>query len=229
MKKLGEVVRKFILTALFMCLFTVTSFAADIHNMKAQYVGMNNIEEMFPYGFITLYEQHFLNVPDYLVEYYNKLGGIFTFTTEDLNKGQFGNRNILGLYHKDTHNIEVKITPCEVLMQDTVMYSAPAHEFGHFLYNTTKDVWDEDMYDSLKEEFEKRCKTNNACVNIDETFAYAYADYVITPWHVNPKLIDTIQKSLDIIKVRNGGGVDTWVDIYPNPNTLTEPGTVVYK
>ena len=85
------------------------------------------------------------------------------------------------------------------------------------------------MYDSLKEEFEKRCKTNSACVNIDETFAYAYADYVITPWNVNSKLIDTIQKSLDIIKVRNGGGVDTWVDIYPNPNPLTEPGTVVYK
>lgn len=59
MKKLGKVASKFILVAMFMCLFTVTSFAADIHNMKAKYVGMNNIEEMFPYGFITLYEQHF--------------------------------------------------------------------------------------------------------------------------------------------------------------------------
>lgn len=128
MKKLSKVARKFILTALFMCLFTVTSFAADIHNMKTQCVGMNNIEEMFPYGFINLYELHFLNVPDYLVEYYNKLGGTFTFTTEDLNNGQFGNRNILGLYHKDTHNIEVKLTPMEILTQDTTMYSDPAHE-----------------------------------------------------------------------------------------------------
>lgn len=146
-----------------------------------------------------------------------------------MNKGQFGNRNILGLYHKDTHNIEVKLTPAEILMQNTTMYSAPAHEFGHFLYDMTKGVWNDDMYKSLSDEYEKRCKMNTACVNIDETFAYAYADYVIMPWDVNPKLRDTIQKSLDIIKTRNGGGVDTWVDIYPNPNTLTEPGTVVYK
>lgn len=229
MKKISNVASKFVLVVLFMCLFAVTSFAADIHNMKAQYVGMNNIEEMFPYGFITLYEQHFLNVPDYLVDYYNKIGGTFTFTTEDLNKGKFGNRNILGLYHEDTHNIEVKLTPAEILMQNTTMYSAPAHELGHFLYDMTKGVWNDDMYKSLSDEYEKRCKMNTACVNIDETFAYAYADYVIMPWDVNPKLRDTIQKSLDIIKTRNGGGTDTWVDIYPNPNTLTEPGTVVYK
>lgn len=229
MKKISNVASKFVLVVLFMCLFAVTSFAADIHNMKAQYVGMNNIEEMFPYGFITLYEQHFLNVPDYLVDYYNKIGGTFTFTTEDLNKGKFGNRNILGLYHEDTHNIEVKLTPAGILMQNTTMYSAPAHELGHFLYDMTKGVWNDDMYKSLSDEYEKRCKMNTACVNIDETFAYAYADYVIMPWDVNPKLRDTIQKSLDIIKTRNGGGTDTWVDIYPNPNTLTEPGTVVYK
>lgn len=158
-----------------------------------------------------------------MVEYYGKIGGVFTFTTEDLNKAQYGNNNILGLYHKDTHNIEVKLTSTEILMQDDHMYSAPAHEFGHFLYDITKDAWTENMYKVLNEEFARKSKLNSACINIDETFAYVYAEYVVTPWKVNSALQKVIQKSLDVIKVRNGGGTDVWTEVRLAPTNSMPP------
>ena len=152
-------------------LFSFNVFAADIHSIPHQTIGYANFEDAFPYGFIKLYEMHFLNVPDYLIEYHKKVGGTVTFTTEDLNQGKFGNSNILGLYNIETHKIEIKLDPFEILKQKKGAYSTPAHEYGHFLYHITKDTWTEDMYDALHDEFVKRSKTNSTVVNQDEAFA----------------------------------------------------------
>ena len=204
------------------------SLAADLHNIPNMKLegGVSSIEEPFPYGFFSLYEKHFLNVPDYVLEYYGKCGGTFTFTTRDIDGDP--NENILGYYYEDTNNIEVKLDMALIVMQDSKFYSTPAHELGHFIQTRTGSYWTDEMRDALQKEFLKRSKTSSVVINQKEAFAYAYADYVIMPWKVNPEMRETIKTCLDVIKQLNGGGVDTWVDIYPDPSTLTAPGTVVY-
>lgn len=201
--------------------------AADLHNIpNTKLEGVSSIEEIFPYGFFSLYEKHFLNVPDYVLEYYGKCGGTFTFTTRDIDGDP--NMNILGYYYEDTNNIEVKLDMALVVMQNTDFYSTPAHELGHFIQTRTMGYWTDEMRDALQKEFLKRSKTNSVVINQKEAFAYAFADYVIMPWKVNPEMREAIKTCLDVIKRLNGGGVDTWVDIYPDPSTLTAPGTVAY-
>ena len=210
---------------LILSLSSFSSFAADIHKIPCTLEGVNSIDEVFPYGFIDLYEKHFINVPDYVIEYYGKCGG--TFTTRDIDGDP--NKNILGYYYEDTNNIEVKLDMGMIVMQDYNFYSVPAHELGHFIQTRTGSYWTDEMRNALQKEFLKRSKTNSVVINQKEAFAYAYADYVIMPWKVNPEMQETIKTCLDVIKRLNGGGVDTWVDIYPDPSTLTAPGTVVYK
>lgn len=212
---------------LMLSLSSFSSFAADIHKIPCTLEGVNSIDEVFPYGFIDLYEKHFINVPDYVIEYYGKCGGTFTFTTRDIDGSP--DKNILGYYYEDSSNIEVKLDMGLAVMQDTKYYSTPAHELGHFIQAKTTNYWTDEMRDALQKEFLKRAKQDSVVINPKEAFAYAYADYVIMPWKVNPEMQETIKTCLDVIKRLNGGGVDTWVDIYPAPSTLTSPGTVVYK
>lgn len=221
-------VKNIFIAAVLLSLFvSFPSLAADLHNIpNTKLEGVNFIEEPFPYGFFDLYEKHFLNVPDYVLEYYGKCGGTFTFTTRDIDGDP--NENILGYYYEDTNNIEVKLDMALIVMQDSKFYSTPAHELGHFIQTRTGSYWTDEMRDALQKEFLKRSKTSSVVINQKEAFAYAYADYVIMPWKVNPEMRETIKTCLDVIKQLNGGGVDTWVDIYPDPSTLTAPGTVVY-
>ena len=93
----------------------------------------------------------------------------------------------------------------------------------------TTNYWTDEMRDALQKEFLKRAKQDSVVINPKEAFAYAYADYVIMPWKVNPEMRETIKTCLDVIKRLNGGGVDTWVDVYPDPSTLTAPGTRCHK
>lgn len=221
-------VKNIFIVAMLLSLFvSFPSLAADLHNIpNTKLEGVSSIEEPFPYGFFSLYEKHFLNVPDYVLEYYGKCGGTFTFTTRDIDGDP--NENILGYYYEDTNNIEVKLDMTLIVMQDSKFYSTPAHELGHFIQTRTTSYWTDEMKDALQNEFLKRSKTNSVVINQNEAFAYAYADYVIMPWKVNLEMRETIKTCLDVIKRLNGGGVDTFVDIYPDPSTLTAPGTVAY-
>ena len=213
-----------IISALFI---STPVLAADIHSIPCVLDGVSSIDEEFPYGLISLYEKHFLNVPDYVVEYYSKVGGTFTFTKENLSRNE--NMNVLGLYYFGSRDIKIKLDPAYIISSSYLLYSAPAHEFGHFIYDITGNYWTDEMTKSLQAEYEKRIKLNSNCTDQNEAFAYAFADYVIMPWKVNPEMRKTIKTCLDVIKRLNGGGVDTWVDIYPDPSTLTAPGTVAYK
>lgn len=220
-------VKIFIAAVLLSLFVSFPSLAADLHNIPNTILeGLSSIEEPFPYGFFSLYEKHFLNVPDYVLEYYGKCGGTFTFTTRDIDGSP--DENILGYYYEDSNNIEVKLDLALIVMQSSDFYSTPAHELGHFIQTRTMGYWTDEMRDALQKEFLKRSKTNSVVINQKEAFAYAFADYVIMPWKVNPEMRETIKTCLDVIKQLNGGGVDTWVDIYPDPSTLTAPGTVAY-
>lgn len=206
--KLFSITKRFqiILCSLFFfILFSFSSFAADIHKLPAQYVGLRTLDDAFPYGFIKLYEEHFAGVPDFLVEYFAKRGGTVTFTTQNINHGIPAKNNIMGFYHPETQNIEIKLRTFEIMEQDTKFYETPAHEFGHFLQEVTKDVWTEDMMTALHQDFVKRSKTDSTITNEKEAFANAYADYVYAPWTVDPAMQKVIKKCLDQVFILNGG------------------------
>lgn len=193
-------------TAIALCI-TVSSpsvsFAADIRSIPCKKDGIEELESLFPYGYFNLYVKNFEGVPDYVIEYYQKCGGTLTFTTNKLDDSE----TILGLYHPNTHNIELRLYSNYILLYGSELYSVPAHEFGHFIYDMSRyDAdWTEEMNNAVKNEFAKRSLENTACTDMHETFAYAYTDYLNRPWNLSSEMKQTIEKSLAIIKKLNGG------------------------
>lgn len=182
----------------------LTSFAEN-----AQYTSSNQkteisaLQEYFPYGYYDLFARNYENIPDYVMEYQKKLGGMTIFTTDILSN----NDNILGLYHADTNNIEIRLHPNYIQLYGSELYSVAAHEYGHFIFNITRSngCWTERMNKTMEQEFKSRSSMDTRCVNCDETFAYAYADYVTAPERVNQGMKETIEICLKNIAKLNAG------------------------
>jgi hypothetical protein len=111
------------------------------------------------------------DIPDYVIELYNKVGGTLEFT----NKVLGGNKNINGMYWLDGSDIQVRSSNDVLNNSSYAFRNILAHELGHFVYYMTYGNWKQETKDELHKVFEYWNQYAPECYDEVETFAEIYA------------------------------------------------------
>lgn len=172
--------RLFLSVLLFMFLFIQTSYAATLEDFNVS--GFENVPEFAKKEILHTME----SIPSNVVKYHKLLGGELYFSNTDLDIYDEHDLELKGIYYHDSYDIYVRyeldegvLSPYNVLISETL-----AHELGHFVHYMAKPFLSDEHEEILLNQYNYWKDWTASCYNLDETFAFLYANY-----HSNAPLI----------------------------------------